>query len=84
MVHRGPSPGPFVLFPDRIFLTRDCFVTAVQETLDLAGLDAVLYAGHSFNIGMVTMAAQCGLLDSLIKTLGQWQSAAYTVYIWTP
>ena len=30
------------------------------------------------------MVAQCGLPNSLIKMLGSWQHAAYTVYIWIP
>ena len=27
---------------------------------------------------------RCGIQDSLIKTLGRWQSSAYTVYVRTP
>jgi len=42
------------------------------------------YAGHSFRIGAATTAAQRGIQDSLIKTLGRWESSAYTVYIRTP
>ena len=84
MVRRGPAAGPFFLFQDGKFLTRDRFVTEVREALALAGLDSGLYAGHSFRIGAATTAAQCGIPDSLIKTLGRWQSAAYMVYIRTP
>ena len=50
----------------------------------LAGFDPILYAGHSFRIGATITTAQHGLPDSLIKTLGHWQSSAYTVYIRTP
>ena len=45
------------------------------------GYNCSLYAGHSFRIGAATTAAQ---RDSLIKTLGQWESTAYMVYIRTP
>ena len=84
MVWRGQSPGPFFLWANGNGLIRDHFVTAVQAPLDQAGVDSSLYAGHSFRIGAVTTAAQRGIPDSLIKTLGQWQSAAYAVYIQTP
>ena len=84
MVRRGPSPGPFFLYQDGKVLTRDRFVSAVRGALELAGLNPSLYAGHSFRIGVATTAAQRGLPDSLIKTRGRWQSAAYTVYIQTP
>ena len=84
MVRRGPAAGPFFLSQNGKFLTRDRFVTAMREALTLAGFDPTLYAGHSFRIGAATTAAQRGLPDSLIKTLGRWQSSAYTVYIRTP
>lgn len=84
MVRRGPVGGPFFLFQDGKFLTRDRFVAEMREALTLAGFDPTLYAGHSFRIGAATTAAQRGLPDSLIKTLGRWRSSAYTVYIRTP
>ena len=49
-----------------------------------AGLDVSGYSGHSFRIGAATSAAQAGLGDALIKTLGRWESAAYQRYIRTP
>ena len=84
MVRRGSSPGPFFSFANGHSLTRVRFVSAVRTALDQAGVDSSLYAGHSFRIGAATTAAQRGLPDSLIKTLGRWQSAAYTAYIRTP
>ena len=84
MVPRGHDSGPFFRFSNRIGLTRDRFVSAVRSALDSTGYSSSLYAGHSFRIGAATTAAQCGTPDSLIKTLGWWQSAAYTVYIRTP
>ena len=84
MVLRGQEPGPFFKFANGTFLTRDRFVSAVRSALENRGYRSSLYAGHSFRIGAATTAAQCGLSDALIKTLGRWQSAAYAVYIRTP
>ncbi len=84
MVQRGSSQGPFFRFSDGRSLTRDRFVAAVRSTLQAAGIPSAHYAGHSFRIGAATTAALCGVQDSLIKTLGRWESAAYTLYIRTP
>ena len=84
MVLRGSRQGPFFLFRDGRFLTRDRFVVQVRRALQVAGVDSSQYAGHSFRIGAATTAALCGIQDSLIKTLGRWESSAYTLYIRTP
>ena len=81
MVRRGSSPGPFFTFADGRPLTRECFVKAVRGAMDQAGIDSSRYTGHSFRIGA---AAQYGVQDSLIKTLGRWESVAYIIYIRTP
>lgn len=84
MVLRGSAGGPFFTYANGRLLTRERFVAAVRSALAVAGLDCTLYAGHSFRIGAATTAARQGIQDSLIKTLGRWESAAYTVYIRTP
>ncbi len=84
MVQRGDRPGPMFMFHDGRYLTRARFVAALRLALQEAGIDARLYAGHSFRIGAASTAALCGLQDSLIQTLGRWRSSAYTLYIQTP
>ena len=42
------------------------------------------YAGHSFRFGAATSVAGYGIQDSLIKTLGRWESVAYMLNIRTP
>ena len=83
MVQRGSAPGPFFHFVNGNYLTRERFVTAMRTALAAAGIDPSHYAGHSFRIGAATTAARQGVQDSLIKTLGRWESSAYTVYIRT-
>ncbi len=78
------KPAPFFRFSDGSPLTRDKLVAELRRALRAAGLDDSNFAGHSFRIGAATTAAACGLPDSLIKTLGRWESAAYTLYIKTP
>ncbi len=81
---QGSYPGPFFVFSDGSPLTREKFVKELRSGLRLAGIQVENYAGHSFRIGAATTAANQGLSDSLIKTLGRWESAAYMLYIRTP
>ena len=84
MVQRGSEAGPFFWYSKNRFLTRERLVAAMRTALDSAGVESRKYVGHSFRIGAATTAARCGLPDSLIKTLGRWESAAYTLYVRTP
>ncbi len=84
MSERGPADGPFFKFSNGHSLTRVRFVEEVRKALHQAGLQADEFAGHSFRIGAATSAAAQGLPDWLIKTLGRWESSAYTTYIRTP
>ena len=83
LVVPGSGPGPLFKWEDGRFLTREAFVAAVRKALAETGLAAKDYAGHSFRIGAATTAARQGLQDCLIKTLGRWESSAYTRYIRT-
>lgn len=81
---RGGDEGPLFCFQNGQFLTRDRLVAKVREALEVLGLQSEQYAGHSFQIGAATTAAERGLEDSLIKALGRWESTAYLTYIQTP
>ena len=80
---RGDSPGPLFQFSDGRFLSRDRLVISLKRVLSEAGIDTSRFNGHSFRIGAATSAARAGLEDSLIKTMGRWESSAYLRYIRT-
>ena len=79
----GPTTRPVLLIEGRP-LTREVFVAKVREALSEAGFDPLKFAGHSFRIGAASTAARRGVEDSLIKTLGRWQSSAYLLYVRIP
>ena len=81
---RGTTPGPLFKFDNVLPLTRARLVDHMHEALAKAGIDQSRYSGHSFRIGAATTAAARGIEDSLIKTLGRWESSAYQLYIRTP
>lgn len=84
LVVRGRERGPFFMLASGTPLSREILVRRVRSALEAAGVDASRYAGHSFRIGAATTAALAGLEDSLIKTLGRWESAAYQLYVRVP
>lgn len=57
---------------------------AIRTALNSAGVDQQKYCGHSFRIGAATTAAARGIEDSVIKTLGRWESVAYLQYVRIP
>lgn len=84
MAVRGMSDGPLFRFENGRALTRQRFVDHVREGLKMAGIDHSRYCGHSFRIGAATTAAAKGVEDSIIKTLGGWESLAFLHYIKIP
>ncbi len=84
LVARGREAGPFFTFSSGAPLSRESLVRWVRAALGAAGMDATKYSGHSFRIGAATTAALVGIEDSLIKTLGRWESAAYLLYVRVP
>ena len=81
---RGDGEGPLFKFADGRCLTKERFTRRIREALAALGLRSADYAGHSFRIGAATTAAQVGLEDSTIRTLGRWKSDAYLSYVRLP
>ena len=81
---RGVSPGPFFQDVQGQPMVKSRFVAAVRLILSAVGLPQQQYAGHSFRIGAATSAAQVGIPDSTIQTLGRWHSAAFLQYVRMP
>ena len=84
MAVRGQQPGPFFCKQGGKPLTKPQFVAEVKRALTEAALDQRAFSSHSFRIRAVTAAAQAGIPDSAIQTLGRWNSAAFLSYIRTP
>lgn len=80
---RGSAIGPLFIFQDGRPLSRALLSSFLQSTLQAAGIPGK-FSGHSFRIGAATTAAQRGIPDHLIKTLGRWSSEAYLLYVRTP
>ena len=81
--HRGNTPGALFLLPNGQPLSRDKVCSWLTDAMTRIG-ESGHYSGHSFRIGAATTAAQVGIPDHLIKTLGRWISDAYQLYIKTP
>ena len=80
---RCQSPGPLFRLSNGHLLTRSSISTMTKSLLRAADVDPGSYSSHSYRIGAATAAADAGLPDHLIKTLGRWRSNAYQTYIHT-
>ena len=83
LVSRGLGQGLLFRFSDGRALTRPRLVE-LRKALVQVGINPDDYAEHSFCIGAATTAAACGVPMDIIKTLGQWRSDAYQLYIKLP
>lgn len=84
MTVRGSAPGPFFRFRNGNPLTKSAFTSRIREALQAMGSPEGNFSGHSFRIGVATAAANAGIEDSVIRSMGRWNSAAFLVYIRTP
>ena len=81
---RPQVPGPLFVHRNGSPFTRADLVREIRSALTGSGLDLARFTGHSFRIGAASSAAQVGLDESLIQTLGRWRSSAFQRYIRTP
>ncbi|KAK2547343.1 Protein STPG4 [Acropora cervicornis] len=68
---QGSSKGPLFIDSTGQPLTRVHSSSFLQSTMAAAGIPGQ-FSGHSFHIGTATTAAQPGIPDHLIKTMGKW------------
>lgn len=62
-------------------VTRFWFQKHLKSILIQSGIQADHFSSHSFRIGAATTAAQKGLSQHQIQTLGRWSSEAFRSYI---
>ena len=74
---------PCSMYQDGHPLSRVDLVAAVCQALTADGHDVSRFNGHSFWIGAATTAAQVGVPDSVIQSLGRWKSSAFMTYVRT-
>ena len=79
---RSSTAGLLFIHADGIPLTRASLVSRLKQALCQVGIQPDTFNRHSFRIGAT--AAQGGVEDSLIQTLGRWKSDAYKLYIKIP
>ncbi len=68
------NPGFLFQFANGTLLTKPRFIANIRQLLGAEGIDPSRYAEHSFRIGAATTAGGRGVNDSVIQTLGRWQS----------
>ena len=78
---RGFTPGPLFIMPDGSPIQRAVFCNKLKTVLKLCDLDPSRYKGHSFRIGAASHAAERGLSDAQIRSMGRWKSNAFLKYI---
>ncbi|XP_066305028.1 uncharacterized protein [Branchiostoma lanceolatum] len=78
---RGNRAGCLFLRSDGSPVSKNCFARKLRCCVAHLGLDIHKITPHSFRIGAATHAAQHGVSDSQLRSLGRWSSSAYSIYI---
>ena len=76
--------GPHFIWFSGHYLTCEALSRVLKELTAAASLDPTSFSSHSFRIGAATTAAETGLPDWLIQSLGRWKSNTYLCYKRTP
>ena len=80
--HRPQSAPLFRIGKEtQLAFSREYVFRTLQQQAIAAGLDQGNWNGHSFRRGAATWAAEVGIPENEIQTLGRWRSDAYKVYI---
>ena len=61
--------------------TREYVVQKLQKIGISSGLGVASWNGYNFHRGAATWAAEVGIPEAQIQTLGRWRSDAYKAYI---
>ena len=81
---RGLAKGPLFAFANASPVSRNFFCQYLSKALQCAGLDPSKYKDHSFRIGATTTAADMGMSEAQIQSMGRWKSIAFKRYIRIP
>ena len=80
--HRSPQAPLFCVGRiEQQPFTREYVVQKLRELGIHSGLGVAAWNGHSFRRGAATWAAEVGISEAQIQTLGRWRSDAYKAYI---
>lgn len=74
---RGNKPGPLFIMQDGCPVSRSVFSEKLSICIKYCGLNPSRYKSHSFRIGAASHAAEGGMSDAQIRTLGRWKSNAF-------
>ena len=74
---RGTQPGPFFMYQNGTYLTRQKMRDLLARSLPF--LNNV--NTHSFRRGGASALADAGVPGHVVQILGRWKSGAYTQYI---
>ena len=69
--YRRSKKGSLFKFKDGSYFTRQTVTSTIRAALEYPGKDVKRYSSHSFRTGAASTAAEAGLPDSLIKSLGR-------------
>ncbi|XP_073421270.1 uncharacterized protein, partial [Dendrobates tinctorius] len=78
---RGSITDPLLVHEDGSFLSRFPFVTIFRRCLEIGGISAREYSGHSFWIGAATEAARKGLGEDMVRRIGRWELVRFRSYV---
>ena len=77
----GVGAGPLFQLPNGSPVPRSIFIDKLAIAIKYCGLDPSKYKGHSFRIGAASAAAEKGMSDAQIRSMGRWKSNAFVKYI---